>query len=78
MDTRTGEIFKRTDAGQLAADEYESKREFDRARQRMAEAEARRELVPVSDRVAMLMQSAQKSEAKAKRKAAKAARKRNR
>lgn len=72
MDTRSGEIFRLDDETMS-----------DRKRRRMADAEDRGELVPVSERVAELMESAlaaeRKAEARAKaRKAAKQSRKRNR
>lgn len=78
MDTRTGEIFERDKSGQLV-DIYETQRELERARQRMADAEARRELVPVSEQVARQQRAGQRvEERRLKRKAAKAARRKNR
>jgi hypothetical protein len=66
MDTRTGEIFRRDPPPDREA------------LRRMERAQERGELVEVSERVADLMEAAQKAERKAKRKAANAARKRNR
>jgi hypothetical protein len=68
MDTRTGEVFRH---------EEPMTREKRRRMERAAESG---HLVEVSERVAGLMEAAQKAEAeaKAKRKAAKAARKVNR
>jgi hypothetical protein len=66
MDTRTGEIFRRDEP-------------MDReARRRMERAQESGHLVEVSERVADLMELAQKAERKRKRKAAKAVRKANR
>jgi len=79
MDTRTGEIFERGRRGELLPDAYDTQREFERAQQRMAMAQARNELVPVSERVARQQRIGQRvEERRRKRKAAKAARRTNR
>lgn len=79
MDTRTGEVFPFDEDRNLAKAEYGSEREYRRALKRMADAEARGELVPISEQVARQQRIGQRvEERRAKRKAAKAARKQNR
>lgn len=77
MDTRTGEVFQRDQAGELVGD-YGSDRERRRARERMADALARHELVPVSPQVAQLIEDGQRVQRKRRRKAARRARRASR
>jgi hypothetical protein len=79
MDTRSGEIFQRDTAGSLVPDGYATRREYERAQERMQRAEDDGYLVPVSGQVARQQKIGQRVEdRRRKRKAAKAARRRNR
>jgi len=81
MDTRSGELFDRDEAGQLVPNPARTRAEHLATEIRMQEAEARGELVPISDKVAQLIRDgeiAQGRRRRRKRKAARIARKRNR
>lgn len=78
MDTRTGEIFPRDEAGTLVQNPAQTQAAYLAAELRMRDAEARGDLVPVSDRVAALLEDGQRVQRKRRRRAAKRARRANR
>jgi hypothetical protein len=68
MDTRTGEIFNLDAAGQLVPNPAQQQAEVLAAQLRLEEAQARGDLVPVSDKVAQLIHDGERAQRERKRK----------
>lgn len=67
MDTRTGEIFPLDQAGHLVPNPAQQQAEVLAAQLRLEDAQARGELVPVSDGVAKLIHDGERAQRQRKR-----------